>query len=248
MKIPMKPVGSLLVTISLVLGTYAASTAYLVPIESIDPGAAPATLHAPAGRSEAVPPQPLLRPGPRDAPLILDATHLEMLRDAGVDRVHVKEFSLRRWREAWLFGLSVAGLLAGSLMVRTAIRRAAIAAGAVVGGADERPEALLDTALGRARRLRDELQGAPATPAMLARIAACVESLQAECFDPFVERRRELVAELGMGGYAQLMDRFAAAERQFNRAWSAAADVVPVESAWCFGQGILLLEEARGRL
>jgi hypothetical protein len=245
---PLKAAGSLLVTISLVLGTYAASTAYLAPIGSIDPEASPTTLHAPAGRSDSLPPQPLLRPGPRTAPLTLEASHLEMLREAGVDRVHVKEFSLARWREAWLFGLSVTGLLAGSLMVRSAIRRAAASAAAVARGGAGRPESLLDAALARSREVRDQLQGAPASAGALARILGCVESLQAECFDPFVERRRELVAELGMGGYAQLMDRFAAAERQFNRAWSAAADTVAAEAAECFGRGILLLEEARSRL
>lgn len=245
---PVKTVGSLLVTVSLVLGTYAASTAYLAPIGSIDPEAAPTTLHAPAGRSAATPSQPLLRPGPRTAPLTLESSHLEMLREAGVDRVHLKEFSLARWREAWLFGLSVAGLLAGSLMVRSAIRRAAASAASLARGGAGRPESLLDAALARACELRDQLQGSPATAAALSRILGCVESMQAECFDPFVERRSELVAELGMGGYAQLMDRFAAAERQFNRAWSAAADTVAGEAAECFGRGILLLEEARLRL
>lgn len=243
----MKALGSLLVMLSLVAGAYAAATAYLVPVDSIDPQGPPVVLHAPAGRTGDAPPQPVLRPGPREAPLVLTATHLESLRAAGVERVHVKEFSFARWKEGPLFLIAAAGLLAGSLMVRSAVRRAAAAA-VREGGAAARPEALLDAAIARARRLRDELEGAPATAAPLGRLAACVEAMQAESFDPFVENRAALVAALGMGGYAQMMDRFAAAERQFNRAWSAAADAVPAEAAACFGEGIALLEEARSRL
>lgn len=243
----MKAVGSLLVMLSLVAGSYAAATAYLVPIDAIDPQGPPATLHAPAGRSGGDPATPILRPGPRESPLVLTAAHLEALRSAGVERVHLKEFSFARWKEGPVFLLAAAGLLVGSLMVRSSIRRTAAVA-VREGGAAARPEALLDAAIERARRLRDELEGVPASPAPLGRLAACVEAMQSESFDPFVERRTALVAELGMGGYAQLMDRFAAAERQFNRAWSAAADAVPAEATACFGEGIALLEQARSRL
>ena len=90
---PIKLLGSLLVAISLILGATAAATAYLAPVDSIDPTAEPVTLHAPAGRDDSLPPQPVLRPGPRDAPLTLTAEHLTLLHNAGVTRVHVKEFS-----------------------------------------------------------------------------------------------------------------------------------------------------------
>ncbi len=59
------------------------------------------------------------------------------------------------------------------------------------------------------------------------RLDAIVERLgeiQKTHLAAFVDARPRLVAKLGLGGYAELMDRFAAAERQLNRAWSAAAD------------------------
>lgn len=259
---PLKLVGSLLVTASLVVGAMSAATAYLVPIDRIDPAGEPVTLHAPAGRSDTVPPQPILRPGPRDAPLVLTADHLTMLRDAGVDRVHLKEFSFARWRENWIFALALAGLFAGGMLLRSARRQAQAAerqegvrgvgsSGASIRGAEAapaRPAALLDAALEMAKRLRSELDGAPASVASLGKIRSCIERMQAECFDPFVEKRTLLVEELGMAGYARLMDPFAAAERQFNRAWSAAADHVPEEAVDCFARGIELLEEARSRV
>jgi len=253
MKFPLKLCGSLLVTISLVLGTYAASTAYLVPIDSIQFAAGQSataddavTLHAPAGRDDSIPPQPILRPGPQDAPLTLTAEHLALLRDAGVDRVHVKEFSFGRWRERWLFVLAVIGLAVGALMLRAAQRSEVQAAAASV--TVHSPDALLDSALSIARGVRDELEGTPATPAATTKLAKSIERMQAECFDPFVDCRPVIVEKFGMAGYAQLMDRFAAAERQFNRSWSAAADHVAAEATECFGNGIVLLEEARARL
>ena len=38
---------------------------------------------------------------------------------------------------------------------------------------------------------------------------------------------------MGLGGYAELMDGFAAMERQLNRAWSAAADRHLPEALLC---------------
>jgi len=249
MQFPLKLCGSILVTITLVLGAYAASTAYLVPIDSIDSSdlaTEPVTLHAAAGRDDSVPPQPILRPGTQAAPLTLTAEHLTLLRDAGVTRVHVKEFSFGRWRERWLFVLAVIGLAAGALLLRAAQRSEVRAAAASV--TVHSPDALLDSALSMAKGLRAELDGAPATPAATTKLAKCIERMQAECFDPFVDCRPVIVDKFGMAGYAQLMDRFAAAERQFNRSWSAAADHVAAEATECFGNGIALLEEARARL
>jgi hypothetical protein len=64
----------------------------------------------------------------------------------------------------------------------------------------------------------------------------------------FVEARPILIARLGLGGFAELMDRYAAAERQINRAWSAAADGVPAEAAQCLELASVFLDEALDRL
>jgi hypothetical protein len=51
-----------------------------------------------------------------------------------------------------------------------------------------------------------------------------------------------------MGGYAELMDRFAAGERQINRAWSAAADGYLDEATRCLSNVPAMLAEAEQKL
>jgi hypothetical protein len=60
--------------------------------------------------------------------------------------------------------------------------------------------------------------------------------------------RAELTSRLGLGGYARLMDAFAAAERAINRAWSAAADEVEAEAITSLDLASELLAEARERV
>jgi len=249
----MKTIGSLLVTISLIVGVLTATTAYLVPIDRIDPVEDHKVLHAPAGKvidqdDPTAPPAPVLEPGTVDDPVVLTEEHLAELREHGTNRVHVKQFSLRHWREWWIFALSCIGLFIGSIMVRTAMKRELTEATREKDAQTVSPRALLDEALSKAKSLQQELQPMSDTDAKLRRIMRQVEVLQDEHFEPFVYGRAIVINELGMGGYAQLMDKFAAAERQFNRAWSAAADGVPDEAATCLTNGIDLLEEARRRL
>jgi hypothetical protein len=87
-----------------------------------------------------------------------------------------------------------------------------------------------------------------AEQARLALILERIGTLQKTHMPAFVEARPLLVARLGLGGYAELMDRYAAAERQINRAWSAAADGVPEEAVSCLDQAAGLLDEAAARL
>lgn len=59
--------------------------------------------------------------------------------------------------------------------------------------------------------------------------AAIIERLgevQATHVPNLADGRPLLISRLGLSGFAEIMDRFAAVERQFNRAWSAAADGV----------------------
>jgi hypothetical protein len=56
------------------------------------------------------------------------------------------------------------------------------------------------------------------------RIVASLGEVQSELVPAFADARPMLIAERGMGGFAQVMDSFAAMERKINRAWSAAAD------------------------
>ena len=64
----------------------------------------------------------------------------------------------------------------------------------------------------------------------------------------FAAGRAELINRMGLAAYAQLMDRFAATERQINRAWSAAADGVEAEVNDCLATAAILLEETIERL
>jgi hypothetical protein len=250
----MKTIGSLLVTISLIIGVLTATTAYLVPIDRIDPDTDRMELHAPAGRivdedDPTARPQPVLRPGTAEQPLVIQDEHLAMLRDADTARVHVKQFSFRHWQEWWIFTLACIGLLAGSLMVRAATKRElAEAATKKTRTQTISPEELLDGALEKARALQRELEPMTDAKAKLHRIMRQIEVLQDDHFDPFVQSRSLIINQLGMAGYAQLMDRFAAAERQFNRAWSAAADDVLDEAEESLTNAIPLLDEARQRL
>ena len=57
-----------------------------------------------------------------------------------------------------------------------------------------------------------------------------LSELQRTHLNAFVEARTPLIARFGLGKFAEIMDRFAACERQINRAWSAAADGVFDES------------------
>jgi hypothetical protein len=75
-----------------------------------------------------------------------------------------------------------------------------------------------------------------------------VGELQKTHMVAFVEARPVLIARLGLGGYAELMDRYAAAERQLNRAWSAAADGVYEEAVQALEVAGVLLDESLARL
>ena len=250
----MKLIGSLLVTISLIIGVLTATTAYLVPIDRINPDEDEVILHAPAGSvvdedDPAALPEPVLRPGTMEEPLVLSEAHLQELREAGATRVHAKEFSFRHWQEWWIFLLACIGLTAGSLMVRTAMKRELTQVAPSPGEQSTvPPRELLENARKDALDLQSELSKMTDQRAKQQRILSRVERMQEQSFDPFVQSRPNLINDYGMAGYAQIMDRFAAAERQFNRAWSAAADHVLEEAEVSIKQGITILDEALARL
>ena len=96
--------------------------------------------------------------------------------------------------------------------------------------------------------LRGKLRATPAQRDRLAAIVADIGHMQQTHIAAFLNARPELTARLGLGGYARLMDTFAAAERAINRGWSAAADEVESESLVCLDRAAELLAEARGRV
>ena len=258
-----KLISFVLVAGGLALGTVAASTAYLPRLDAVprpaegEPDSA-LTLAAPAG----IDPEA----GDRDTPLVqpgtrLTADVLDRLQDADppVDRVKVKEFALGRWDLAWLFGVSVAALVAGAGLIRLDQRRAVAAmqpsgtgataadAGGPTGAPSPplTPRGLLENAHARIARLAAEGSGGPDRRQ---RVIGELDAVRTSCFEPFVELRPALLAAGGMTGYAQVMDAFAASERAFNRAWSAAADGYMTEAEECLAAGLERLAEAVQRL
>mgnify|MGYP001431041056 CR=1 FL=1 len=166
--------------------------------------------------------------------------------------VKVKEFSIGRWPFAWLFGLSALGLFAGAMLVRTATKKE-LSAKPLSPGVEGTPkEGDPAHALAQTRAISEQLlRDLPAMPSDKDRLDAIVERLgdaQKTHLAAFVDARPRLIAKIGMGGYAELMDRFAAAERQLNRAWSAAADGYIAEATHCLSNVPGMLAEAERKL
>lgn len=181
-----------------------------------------------------------------DAPL--DPPTLAFLREAGVERVSVKHPGgafgrmFANWTGKWVFLGSVAGLVAGAMLLRTAARRDVEQA-----PLSDRPIATPEDIASRIRAAIADLRGSlPAMGSETERMAAIVRELgevQAELVPAFVETRAALVARRGMGDFARVMDSFAGMERKINRAWSASADGVYHESSAALDEAAIAADE-----
>ena len=248
----MKLIAWMLIIAGLVAAIVSAVTAYSpktsLPDETLvtrdeQGNAQPLTLGAPAGRSASSATQPVARAGEKLTPELL-----AQLRASDQRRVRVKEFSFARWSEAWVFGLVCLGMLAGALLIRRdaaqQIAPTAQGAGTSSSGADEELRALRT----ELEELRRAVTSTSDAALRMERIVERAERITAEHVPPFIEARSQLVSRLGLAGYAQLMDRFAAGERQLNRAWSAAADGYEEEAVACLDNAAVLFEEAEQRM
>lgn len=299
----MKIIAYLLITFSLIAGSLASSTAYLVRIDGTNPDSlsnlqlgSPAGSYDPSsanpefidridaerarldaiGAVEVNPLKPPTTPRvPAEVPPVLtEPTGESILRaresvrpiaqtgdrltpelvalldESGVTYVKVTEFSIARWPYAWLFGLSCLGLLAGALMVRRA-RKAALAE-ADSSEADKAQATDAPTVFarlsGRLHTLAEDLERTRDTNARLEAILLHIGKIQRDDVPAFVANEPALVNRLSLSGYAELMDSFAAMERQLNRAWSAAADAHLSESETCLRNAQPLLVETLRRL
>jgi hypothetical protein len=252
----MKLIASLLLWISLGLGAIAGTTAYRPTLDAVAATTTPLTLAAPAGLAPRDPDatgalEPLVRPvGADGEPTLLDAALVAQLREAGVERVRVKEFAFGRWNEAWLFGLACLGLGGAAALLRLDARRRLAqtdARGAADGNARLTPDQALAETHRRLEALRTSI-GARPDETGLKRLVETLNELQATHMTAFVDDRAKLLGSLGMARYARLMGSFATAERQLNRAWSAAADRVPEEAIDSLNAGIRSLDETIGML
>jgi hypothetical protein len=172
---------------------------------------------------------------------------LAQMRAAGVEYIRVKSFAFGRWEGKWFALAGVVGLIVGAVLVRRASRDAAAAADAR-GGDGASPESLMVQAREGLLALRQQAAGEAPGAERAHLIMRRVGEIQRGQINPVVEGRGRLRARLGLAGYARVMDRFAAAERQVNRAWSAAADGDDEEALACLGRGAESLGEARERM
>jgi hypothetical protein len=300
----MKLAAYLLITLSVIAGSLAASTAYLVRLQGANPEmlstlrlGSPAGTYNPAAadsafaerltavraeldaerrvaanplKPETTPRVPVAVPPVQTEPTgesVLRAREavpsvgragdrltpelVALLSESGVTFVKVTEFSVARWPHAWLFALSCLGLLAGAWMVRRA-RRVALAAAEVAGPAaveDATDAATVFVRLsGRLHTLAEELARTTDEDIRLTAIVRYIGQIQRDDVPAFVADRPALVNRLSLAGYAELMDSFAAMERQLNRAWSAAADAHLPESEDCLRNAQPLVVETLRRL
>lgn len=172
--------------------------------------------------------KPIARPGD-----LLDEAMVTLLRERGVGLVKVSSFNPSIWFgmwQSWLF-LAAIGMLTGSaLVIRRADAKQHAQEEAQSGQTLTDPVTIVQGMETIVRELAAEL---PRMDDAHARNHAIVERLgkiQRDDVPAFAEARPLLITRYGLGGFAEIMDVFAAAERQINRAWSAAADGVEAEA------------------
>lgn len=239
----MKFAGYLIIAVSLVIGVLGAVTAYLPRLSLPDDRLIGLTLAANAGRfiDASGESAPIAR-----AETVITSELLQSLREAGVHRIKVKEFALNRWSGWWMFLLGCAGLIGGALMMRCT-RPAATTTHAEEAHGTPSPGQTLRNLIDRVTNLQSALPSLD-HGAAAARVLEDIGAVQRDLIAAFIAARPRIIAERGLTGFAQVMDAFAAAERQLNRAWSAAADDVVEEAIACIDRAVELLHETRHRL
>lgn len=166
-----------------------------------------------------------------------------------VDTVSVKEFSFARWRGKWLFLLSLAGMVGGALLLRRASRQTAPSVGRRGDALQEKaPLALLEESLQELRDTRAAVSRADTEQQRLKLIVERLGRLQLTHLAPFIDGRDRLTRELGLRRMAEILDGFSAAERQVNRAWSAASDNHEPEALACLNRAAELIQAPLARL
>ena len=176
---------------------------------------------------------------------------VELLIESNVTFAKVTEFHFSHWPYAWLFGVSCAGMLLGAWIIRRAQRSelaAAETAGPSAVGDATDAETVFARISGRLHTLSEELVAANNDDVRLEAIVRHIGLIQRDDVPAFAANRPALVNKLSLAGYAELMDSFAAMERQLNRAWSAAADACLLESENCLRNAQPLLVETLRRL
>lgn len=230
----MKLIAYIVMTLCLTLGTISAVTAYSPPLSLADEKLEGLTLNADAGKvGEGDDARPIATQNE-----VLDAELVGTLREAGVKRVRVKEFSLARWDLLWLMGLSIIGLFGAAMLVKWKTRQEIAAELAADAGAvpTETPEHAVAEIAKTVARVHAGLEGAGSDHDKAHMIIEEFGGLQWTHIQAILDARSKLIARLGLGGFAEFMDAFSRLERLLNRAWSAAADGVLAEADLCVNE------------
>lgn len=235
----MRYLAILILAIGLALGVLGAATAYSPPLSLPDASLIGLTLAAPAGGEPGGPPL-------ASAETSLSADLLAQLRDAGVRRVRVEEFSLSRWSGRWLFVGGLLLLVVGAVAMRASGRRASAAA--TDGTPADSAQSVLAGLIRDVAALRADL-GRLNHGAARGLILDRVGAMQRGPMEAFVDAaRRDLIATGGLRLFATVMDGYSAAERRLNRAWSTAADGYLEEAIAALEEAAPLLDDTRRRM
>jgi hypothetical protein len=241
-------VGNLIIAISLVLGAVAATTAYVPRLTDTDTdlqiGPGFAHLNAPAGAVQNAFGEFELDDAGNRIPLVETGTELTpqvqfQLRQNGVTRVRIKEFTFQRWELSWLFVLAAAGLILGARIVTRAAAREIIEHGSTrQSGQVNNPQQAVQTILDIARSLHEDLPKLSTESEKANVILTRIDRVQKHLSMQIVDSRNILISQLGLTGFAEFMDAYSRMERALNRAWSAAADGVLDEAFDCISAAV----------
>ena len=195
---------------------------------------------------------PIGRPGDR-----VTAELLDLLRNQKPDPVRyvrVSSFSLERWFGApggfrgWGFVACAVGLFVGAMIVRRATKKEIAATREARGGDRAGAKAAFGQITGALDALQRDLAPVREPKVRTAMIVERIGVIQRDYAPAFVADRPALIGALGLGGFAELMDRFAALERQTNRAWSAAADEHEDEAITSLYRALAIMPEVAEKL
>jgi hypothetical protein len=138
------------------------------------------------------------------------------------------------------FGFGLVMMITGGVLAR---RGRSGARGPTEEQAGQDPAAAL-------RTIAEKLDGleAPATKAEANRLHEVLDQVLEEDVPAFLDNRRTLIDQMGLGRFAELMSAFASMERNAARAWSAGVDEVYGEIGPCLVRARSGLAEARKAL
>lgn len=178
-----------------------------------------------------------------DANMEITPVQLALLRDAGVGRVRIKEFSFARWDMAWMMGAACLGLGIAAFMVKMATREEIRAELAQPSSHEDSPSKSLGRVVATVDELVRAVNSSSDDHARNELVINRIGALQKNELATLADSRTTLVAVLSLSGYAKFMDRFSMMERLLNRAWSAAADEVTAEAVLCLNEAQELMPQ-----